>query len=1227
VTDGAHVGSEHGRVAVGHPIDVASGEFFETHVDYELSGAVPLSLGRLYNTRFLQGPALQTLGAERAFLPFGPGWRPTWLSELRPALGGGFIYTRADGAEFSISNGAGAESFARTGRMHSAKHGIEIRRAGERHVRIIGYGVDRNAISILFEQISEGRYRLAALERTAGARIDVLYDEDHRRPRYLVQRREGRGFELAYEGDRVVRASLRLPDRTTEVVAEYAYDALGRLTSVRDARGISSAYAYDDDGHITRDERRGGSVYTVRYDRSGRCTYAAGTDGYQERSLRYDPVGRSTWVTDSHGKTTRYEYNPQGQVIKTTTPSGVVTRAEFDELGRPTRDTGENGELTERVYDDLGRVLLVRTLGQHERRLHHDDEHRLVMYEDAVAGEVVTRVRFGYDVDHNVASVQVNDQPAWDYAYTPFGELATLTAPSGASAYRYYDERGGLQRATSWEGHAWTWTRDVRGRVVTETDPLGHTRRIEYKDERGDSFRLVDPDGRVYERDISADERTILVTLPGGARRATYLSACREPIELVDEEGAVTRLTWGTEPGELLAITNANGFAYTFRYDADMRLVERRTFDQRVLRTEWDRGRIAATYDGLGQRTDYAYDARGLLTKQTSVDGEIAIERDARGAIIAVVSPSATTRYTRDDRGRIVAEEQDGVRLERTLDVMGRPIRHKSPFGAETAFSWSAGGNCEAIRYGDSEVAFERDAVGRETRRHLGTAGVFDQAYDPVGRLVGQAFRPQPQASARGNDRAPGDAFTRQLAYDARGFLSTLEDSLRGPTRLTHNARGDLTGVVRPDGWGEVYRFDACQNRVYFAATQHGAALAAAVDTAARERATHGEVPVDLLAARFPHDEQSQGYAPGDRVVVVSRSDGSKTELAYDANGQVTSKTLKCGPREECWRYGWNARGELVSLRTPNGKVWTYRYDGAGRRIQKQSATGDTWRYVWMGHVLLHVLKNGEVAETYVHEPGGTCPVLRDDGAVHFILPDQNDSPSEEIGPGGELEWTAQKATWGERFSPRGAAGGEPFLGQWYDAESGLHYNHFRYYDPETGRYLSPDPIGLLGGSNEYGATSDPYRSYDRYGLTNEPCGPAAPVPAIPPEENPFATPRDKAFFWSGRTDNIGGAAIAGDIATARGGTTLEQLLTARQINMPEWGDGSNPATVQAWKDASRQYGEGASGTVHAVVGQSLRPNNVWQTAELPALRANPNVDKIVQIDPATRVETTIFQR
>ena len=58
------------------------------------------------------------------------------------------------------------------------------------------------------------------------------------------------------------------------------------------------------------------------------------------------------------------------------------------------------------------------------------------------------------------------------------------------------------------------------------------------------------------------------------------------------------------------------------------------------------------------------------------------------------------------------------------------------------------------------------------------------------------------------------------------------------------------------------------------------------------------------------------------------------------------------------------------------------------------------------------------------------------------------------------------------------------FPGQYFDAESGLNYNYFRDYDPKTGRYIEPDPIGLRGGMSLYGYPNNPLRFVDPYGLT-----------------------------------------------------------------------------------------------------------------------------------------------
>src|SRR6187402_1702083 len=111
------LGKIHGRVAVGHPIDVATGEFFAVEIDHHVNGVVAMEVGRRFSTSFLDNGPLESLGTARhAYLPFGPGWRPSWLAELRTTLQG-FVYTRCDGTALQLPDPGGR--FATTGRLIS----------------------------------------------------------------------------------------------------------------------------------------------------------------------------------------------------------------------------------------------------------------------------------------------------------------------------------------------------------------------------------------------------------------------------------------------------------------------------------------------------------------------------------------------------------------------------------------------------------------------------------------------------------------------------------------------------------------------------------------------------------------------------------------------------------------------------------------------------------------------------------------------------------------------------------------------------------------------------------------------------------------------------------------------------------------------------------------------------------------------------------------------------
>lgn len=128
------------------------------------------------------------------------------------------------------------------------------------------------------------------------------------------------------------------------------------------------------------------------------------------------------------------------------------------------------------------------------------------------------------------------------------------------------------------------------------------------------------------------------------------------------------------------------------------------------------------------------------------------------------------------------------------------------------------------------------------------------------------------------------------------------------------------------------------------------------------------------------------------------------------------------------------------------------------------------------------------------------------------------------------------------------------------------------------------------------------------------------------------ATDPNTAFYWSGRNaEGIGvgpdDSGIAELIAHGSGGTTLEMTLAEKGIDpLPVW-NRHDPVSVQFWEDASAAYAENAQGEVTAIIGSNLRPGNVWQTVEIPRLMENPDITRIVQIDPDTGQSTTIFER
>ncbi len=163
---------------------------------------------------------------------------------------------------------------------------------------------------------------------------------------------------------------------------------------------------------------------------------------------------------------------------------------------------------------------------------------------------------------------------------------------------------------------------------------------------------------------------------------------------------------------------------------------------------------------------------------------------------------------------------------------------------------------------------------------------------------------------------------------------------------------------------------------------------------------------------------------------------------------------------------------------------------------------------------------------------------------------------------------------------------------------------------PVTGPVTGP----VLTGGSTTPPTVKPWRNPDgsnKWGLPD-----FGPV---------LTTPPNKAFFWSGRTDGVGGEDAAADFAHQYGGETLETTLANHGLKdkMPKWGE---PGATDPWTEASQTYASNATGTVYVVLGENRRPDNVWDNEELPRLQNNPNVTEIIAINPKTGQQTPYWK-
>ena len=264
------------------------------------------------------------------------------------------------------------------------------------------------------------------------------------------------------------------------------------------------------------------------------------------------------------------------------------------------------------------------------------------------------------------------------------------------------------------------------------------------------------------------------------------------------------------------------------------------------------------------------------------------------------------------------------------------------------------------------------------------------------------------------------------------------------------------------------------------------------------------------------------------------------------SGGASGGNTTLLGPSNNATTFTYDDRNRLREVRVKNKLKASYRCNGLGQRVLKTDAVtpANSRQYVYdsAGHLLGEYTLAGVAVKEYVWLDDTLVAILSnfDGSTYHYVETDHLGTPRAVVHPTENTilwRWDLTPTAFGEHL-PNGNPDGDSFTytlnlrypGQYFDAESGVHYNYFRDYEPATGRYIESDPIGLAGGSSTYGyVNSNPFRASDPSGLKPVICGKGNKVRIIVPIIPVYAkgaTPDDLKKLidvaqkgWSGNID------------------------------------------------------------------------------------------------------------
>ncbi len=926
-------------------------------------------------------------------------------------------------------------------------------------------------------------------------------------------------FEIIHGVKKIVHVEGE-PTQTCQGTAmDYSFDANGFLTEKVDAKGIVTQFSHDANGlELSRTEAAGlpeSRTINTQWDSALRKPLVV-TEGNTETRYVYDAEGRTLErslvdLTTGNRRTTGYNYNAQGLLATVDGPRvdvSDITTYSYDVDGRLSTVTNALGHTTEIVTRDAyGRPILTRDANGLESRLAYDDKGRLI---ERLVGTEKTSM-----------------------SYDPVGNLTAVTAPGGITLSYEYDAANRLIAIVDSDGNRIDYTLDPMGNRTEEkvTDTSGQLTRRQQKvyDELSRLLMSVGASGQIttygYDRN---DNRTQVIDPLQQLHRSAY-DGLNRLVEQTNPINGVTSYGYDTHD-RLTAVTDPNNNTTTYVYDGLGNLMEQHSPDTGTTTFSHDAaGNVLTKSDANGLTTTYTYDALNRLIQTTYADGTVITYTydtapNGIGRLAQISEPGLTTAWAYDLHGRTVSRSRTLQSKKQAVtqttawqyDTNGHLSGITYPSGMQVGYTY-VNGQIEAMTVNGQPLlnAITYQAFGPVSGWTWANGSQSVRGYDLDGRLISQSLGNGQRLltyDANGNITAISSNTNWSYGYDALSRLTAANDDVQGCTNVAGAGCAGATNLaweydangnrLSQDNSGTVtaYTIGATSNRLV------------AVNTADYAYDPNGNL-IDDGTHTYQYDTQNR---------LVTIDNGDTAEYRYNALGQRISKIAiddSCGDNGK--HNGWDKEKENKQ-RKGNDKdhrdsqhEWHQnitcvehhrkdKHDDKGRdkkgekgkkidRLREHNRhQGYSERlFIYDDHRLLgEYNRKGKVDQETIWLGNLPVATVKHD-RVYAIHSDHLGTPRVITDKNNTEIWRWDSDPFGTT-----AANDDPdgdgrtfsynlrFPGQYFDSETGKHYNYFRDYDPSLGRYIESDPVGLKGGLNTFAyVDSNPLFHSDALGL------------------------------------------------------------------------------------------------------------------------------------------------